>query len=364
MAKYPFEFETTPLEMMAVVTTGEGGYEMLDYRSAPTPTLKPGEVLLKILAAGVNNTDINTRLGWYAREVTSSTSNTDDTSLPKENGGGWAGDTPFPLIQGTDACGTIVACYDAQDRDSLGKRALIRACMRPDGFNSTRMTWMASNFDGAFAGYVAVPATEVFPVDCDWSDAELATIPCAYATAETMLERAKCDEGSNVLVTGASGGVGSATIQLAKRRGAKVFALTTAEKASQVKNIGADVIINRDDDLTTSLDDNEMEIVVDNVAGDTFPTLLKTLKSGGRYASSGAIAGPVVSLDMRDLYLKDITLIGSTAWDETVFPNLIRYIEKGEIKPLLARTFALKDIVDAQKFFAKKQHVGNVVLIP
>ena len=88
--------------------------------------------------------------------------------------------------------------------------------MRPDGFKSLRNVWMASDFDGAFAQYVKVPASEVFPVRCDWSDAELATIPCAYATAETMLHRATCKAGDEVLVTGASGGVGSAALQLAR----------------------------------------------------------------------------------------------------------------------------------------------------
>src|SRR5210317_966901 len=92
--------------------------------------------------------------------------------------------------------------------------------------------------------------------------------------------------------------------------------------------------------------------------------MLKVLKRGGRFVSSGAIAGPLVELDMRDLYLKDLTLIGCTAWDEPVFPNLISYIEKGEIKPLLAKTFPLKKIVEAQREFTEKKHVGKFVLIP
>lgn len=364
MPNYPFQYEPVPDEMKAVVTLGEGGYDRLEYSTVKTPVLNQGDVLIKVLAAGVNNTDINTRLGWYARDVTTSTSGAEDDTAPRKDGGGWAGETPFPLIQGTDACGLIVACHDAGDQVKLGKRALIRACMRPDGFNSLRMIWMASNFDGAFATYVAVPASEAFPVATNWTDAELATIPCAYATAETMLARAGCDHSSRILVTGASGGVGSATIQLAKRRGATVFAMTRAAKAEQVSTIGADTIIMRDTDLTQQLDGLEFDIVVDNVAGGDFPLLLKTLKAGGIYASSGAIAGPIVSLDMRDLYLKDITLIGSTAWDEAVFPNLIKYIEAEEIKPLVAKQFALDDIVEAQKFFMEKQHIGNVVLIP
>jgi len=107
-----------------------------------------------------------------------------------------------------------------------------------------------------------------------------------------------------------------------------------------------------------------MDIVVDNVAGPGFESMLKMLKRGGRFVSSGAIGGPIVELDMRDFYLKDLTLIGCTAWDEPVFGNLISYIEKGEIRPVLAKTFPLEKIVKAQCEFLEKKHVGKFVLIP
>ena len=219
-----------PTEMLAVVTTGNGGYDKLEYKTVPTPQPGPGEVLLRVLAAGMNNTEINTRLGWYSSDVTADTSSTADVQSEAAEqlaDGGWDGGTPFPLIQGTDCCGEIVA---AEDSSLIGKRALIRACMRLDGYDSPNNVWMASNFDGAFAQYVKVPGSEVFPVDCDWSDAELATIPCAYGTSENMLHRAGVKAGDVVLVAGASGGVGSATVQLAKRRGAYVIAITSASK--------------------------------------------------------------------------------------------------------------------------------------
>ncbi len=345
--------------MMAVVTTGNGGYDKLDYTSVPTPQPGPGEVLLRVLAAGMNNTEINTRLGWYSSDVTTDTSST-ATDMPVEDGG-WDGGTPFPLIQGTDCCGEVVA---AEDASLIGRRALVRACMRPDGYDSPNNTWMGSNFDGAFAEFVKVPASEVFPVICDWSDAELATIPCAYGTSENMLHRAGVKAGDTVLVAGASGGVGSATVQLAKRRGAQVIAITSASKMEQVRDLGADRVLDRGDDLRALLGDEAVDVVVDNVAGDGFPAMLKVLKRGGRLVSSGAIAGPIVDLDMRDMYLKDLTLIGSTGWDEPVCPDLIGYIVRGEIRPLLAKTFPLKDIAEAQEAFLAKGHIGNFVLIP
>ncbi|MEM6986820.1 MAG: zinc-binding dehydrogenase [Pseudomonadota bacterium] len=204
----------------------------------------------------------------------------------------------------------------------------------------------------------------MFEVDSDWSDAELATIPCAYGTAENMVHRAGVTAADRVLVTGASGGVGSAVVQLAKRRGAEVVAVAGADKHDAMRALGADSLLPRGVDLAAELGESSVTVVVDNVAGEQVATLLKVLRRGGRYASSGAIAGPIVTIDVRDFYLKDLSLIGCTAWDEPVFPNLVGYIERGEISPLLAKTFALRDIVTAQTEFADKTFVGNFVLIP
>lgn len=356
-----------PSTMMAVVTTGNGGYDKLEYKRVPLPQLRTGEVLLKVLAAGMNNTEINTRVGWYSKSVISSTevlSETQTKSLGNKSDGGWNKTTPFPIIQGTDCCGEVVAFGSDGYEHLVGSRVLVRACIRSAGFQSLDNIWMASDFDGAFAEYVKVPISEIFPVICDWTDAELATIPCAYGTAENMLHRSGCKSGDHVVITGASGGVGSAAIQLAKRRGARVTAITSIAKVDAVRSVGADQVITNTNDLLAANGDGFFDIAVDNVAGEGFPKILQLLKRGGVYASSGAIAGPIVSLDLRDMYLKDITIIGTTAWDEPIFQHLISYIEKGEIRPLLAKTFPLCDIVLAQKAFLKKEHVGNFALLP
>jgi NADPH:quinone reductase-like Zn-dependent oxidoreductase len=362
-----FDIEGCKATMKAVVTEGNGGYEQLAYRDVPVPEPGAGELLLQVLAAGVNNTEINTRLGWYSSAVTAGTEAL--TAAEKESAkakadGGWNEATPFPFIQGTDCCGRVVAAGPGGDEGTLGLRVLVRPCIRNAGFESMENIWMGSDFDGAFAQFVKIDAREVFPVDCDWSDAELGTIPCAYGSAENMLHRADVSQGEHVLVAGASGGVGSAAVQLAKRRQATVTAIAGKEKMARVGAIGADRVIARGDDVVAALGENAVDVVVDNVAGSAFGGMLKVLKRGGRYASSGAIAGPLVTLDMRTLYLKDLTLIGCTAWDEPVFPNLISYIERGEIRPLLAKSFPLEKIVEAQREFTKKKHVGKFVLIP
>jgi len=350
--------------MKAIITSGNGGYDKLQHRVVRRPTLEPGKVLLQVLAAVVNNTEINTRIGWYSSSVTTGTgAMTGERQKTVKTDGGWNQPPPFPFIQGTDCCGRIVAVAPGGDENSIGNRVLVRACMR-QGFESMDTIWMGSDFDGAFAQFVKVPAGEVFAVDCHWSDAELGTIPCAYGTAENMVHRGEVCQGENVLVTGASGGVGSAVVQLVKRRGATVTAVAAKAKMEQVLSIGADHVIDRNEDVLANIGENCVDAIIDNVAGPAFESLLKVLKRGGRYVSSGAIGGPVVTLDMRDFYLKDLKLIGCTAWDEPVFPNLISYIERGELQPLVSKTFPLDRIADAQREFLEKKHVGNFVLIP
>lgn len=355
-----------PAEMIAIVTTGQGGLDKLERRVVPTPLPKPGEVLVQVLAAGVNNTDINTRLGWYAEAVEATTEQLARDGQPVQADGGWNSGTPFPLIQGTDCCGRVVA----GDSPLIGRRVLIRPCMRgPQGFDSTETRWLAADFDGAFAQFVAVPASEIFALDSDWSDVELASIPCAYGTAENMVSRAHVGEADRVLVPGASGGVGSAVVQLAKRRGAHVTAVCGPSKADRVRALGADEVLSGrfgrpgGDGLAARLA-GSVDVVVDNVGGDAFPTLIGALRRGGRYVTSGAIGGPRVTLDLRTLYLRDLTILGSTAWDEPTFPHLIEYIERGEISPVIAGTYPLEQIAQAQTEFLEKQHVGKFVLVP
>jgi len=362
-----FALSGTAPTMKAVVTTGNGGLDMLDYRDVPVPTPGPGELLLRVLAAGVNATDLNTRLGWYSSSVVASTRSAAEagaSEAPAREDGGWSAPTPFPLIQGTDCCGRVVEVGPGGDESLIGRRVLVRPCMRPLGFGSLATIWMASDFDGAFAQFVRVPASEVFPVDCELSDEELGAIPCAYGTAENMLHRAGVTGADHVVVSGASGGVGSAAVQLAKRRGAAVTAVAGRAKTVQVRALGADRVIDRDDDIVAVLGERAVDVVVDNVSGPAFGGLLDVLKTGGRYVSSGAIAGPLVTFDKRTFYLKDLTLIGCTAWDEPVFPDLVSAIEGGEVRPLVAKTFALEMIADAQREFLEKKHVGSIVLIP
>ena len=357
-----------PETMHAVLLTDYGGFDKLEYRTdIPVPTPDKNEVLIRVGAAGVNNTDINTRIGWYSKSVTTDTNKGGadgfDTANPDD--AGWqGGPLSLPRIQGADCCGRIVAVGKDVDEARIDQRVIVRPMLRTYvDYRPLESWYLGSECDGSFAQYVKAPSRETYTVECDWTDAELASVPCAYSTAENLLHKASLSRAERVLITGASGGVGSAAVQLAKRRGAEIVAVASASKAEALLALGADSVIPRGDSILTALGHNAVDVVVDLVAGTQFKELIDTLKRGGRYAVAGAIAGPVVELDVRTLYLKDLTFLGCTFQDDIVFDNLVEYIERGDIRPLVARTYPLRDIVAAQKDFLAKKFLGKLVLL-
>jgi NADPH:quinone reductase-like Zn-dependent oxidoreductase len=179
-----------------------------------------------------------------------------------------------------------------------------------------------------------------------------------------MLARSGIGPGETVLITGASGGVGSAAVQLARRRGATVIAVASEAKAAEVIALGAARVLPREADPVAALGRESVDAVVDVVGGAAFPALLEVLRRGGRYAVAGAIAGPTVTLDLRTLYLKDLRLLGCTIFPPSVFTDLVGYIARGDIRPVLAAIFPLREIVAAQRAFLGKWHTGKIVLVP
>jgi NADPH:quinone reductase-like Zn-dependent oxidoreductase len=361
---------TNAMRMRGVLLRGHGGLEQLEYRvDIPVPEPGPGEVLVRVGAAGVNNTDINTRSAWYSKSVTEGTTtaggsfgykhaNAEDSS--------WTGATPrFPLIQGADVCGGIIAAGAGVDPRRIGERVLIEPVLRAiAGGNPYQARYFGSECDGGFAEFTKVPAVHAYRVESHLSDAELASFPCAYSAAENMVARTRIEAGETVLISGASGGVGSAAVQLAKRRGAHVIAIAAASKAEQVASLGANRVIPRDANVIGAVGSESIDVVMDVVGGPQWPHLLEVLKRGGRYAVAGAIAGSMVTLDLRTLYLKDLSLLGCTIFKPDIFSDLVGYIERGEIKPVVWKTYPLREIVSAQQEFLSKSFVGKIVLIP
>lgn len=342
-----------PKNMRGVYLNGHGGLDKLEVRDdIPVPTLGPHEVLIQVGAAAVNNTDINTRLAWYSKSGGAGS----DAS--------WSGNTiHFPRIQGADVCGRIVAVGEQVSVSRLNERVLVEPCIREAHSETLELPWyFGSECDGGFAEYTAVASRHAYQINSKLSDVELASFPCSYSTAENMLTRANVTANDVVLITGASGGVGSAAVQLAKARGATIVGITSLSKSDKVLSLGAEQVLMRSDDVVQKLGKNSVDAVIDLVAGEKWPDLLDVLKPFGRYAVAGAIGGSQVELDVRTLYLKDLSFFGCTVLEEGVFANLVKRIESCEISAVVARTFPLIQLADAQRFFETKQHVGKLVI--
>ncbi|WP_378212395.1 alcohol dehydrogenase family protein (plasmid) [Aquicoccus sp. G2-2] len=349
---------TLPETMKAVVLTGHGGLDKLEWREdMPVPRPEAGEVLIRVSASAVNNTDINTRTGWYSKAVRGDTGSaaTEGYAGASDADGAWSGALSFPRIQGADCCGKIVAVGDGIYTARIGQRVLVRPMHRPTDAEPNALVTFGSERNGGFAEYTTVDDEHALRIDSPLTDIELASFPCAFSTAEGMIQRAGLG-AERVLITGASGGVGSAAVQLAKRRGAHVTASTSPAKMDALKTLGADAVMDRSDAYAK----DAFDVVLDLVGGPRWPELLDALVPRGRYVTSGAIAGPIVELDLRTLYLKDLTLIGSTRQDPRVFTDLVSYIEAGEIHPVVAETYPLRDLRAAQEAFLEKSHMGKI----
>ena len=357
-----------PKTMRAMVTMGHGGLDqMVFHEDWPTPVPAPDQVLVRVGACGLNNTDVNTRSGWYSKTVSGATTGDAYDEVGEEDPT-WGGrPITFPRIQGADVCGEIVAVGSDIDPARLGERVITDNWIRDpdDPLNKNSTGYYGSECDGGFAEYAVMPGRNALAVDSPLSNAELATFSCAYSTAEGMLTRAVVTGADTVLVPGASGGVGGAVVQLAKLRGARVIAMASEAKQGDVAALGADLMLpRRPDDLATALAGETVTVVADVVGGDMWPLLIDVLARGGRYTCSGAIAGPMVDFDLRTFYLRDLTFTGSTVIDPDVMPRLVSFIESGAIRPVLAATFPLHDLREAQAAFIAKAHTGNIVVCP
>lgn len=349
-------------QMAAVQLMGHGGLDKLAYtREAPVPEPAAGEVLVEVSACGMNNTDVWVRLGAYGTDE-------DPDAISSWRRGQ---DTlEFPRIQGTDTVGRIVEVGAGVDESRIGERIMLDfSIYNTAGDSLADIDYIGHGRDGGYAEYVAVPSENAHVVDTALSDAELATFCCAYLTGEHMLDRAEVAPGERVLITGASGGVGSGLVQLCRARGAVPYAVVGPGKEDAVRALGAEAVIRRDrDNLPAAVAEATgrapIDVVADLVAGPMFNDLLNILRPEGRYTTAGAIAGPVVAVDLRTVYLKHLQLHGSSQGTRGAFARLVGYIERGLLRAVLGGVFKLSDFHNAQQTFMDKCFVGKLVVIP
>ncbi|MEW2546305.1 zinc-binding dehydrogenase [Streptomyces sp. NPDC047002] len=343
--------------MRAVRITRHGGLDALEAAEVAVPVPGPGEVLVRVASAALNNTDLWTREGAYGRPG--------HPQAPS----GWRGPVDFPRIQGADVAGRVAALGPGADAGLAGRRVVVDpAGYDAEGPDANPVGLMGSERDGGYAEYVTAPAAHVHDMtESPLTDDQLAALPTAYGTALGMIERGELRAGETVLVSGASGGVGLALVQLARARGARVVAVSSGAKADAVRAAGADTVVDRArgvaDQVRAAAPDG-IDLGLDVVAGELVGEGLPLLREGGRWVVAGALGGHRVAFDVRRLYLHNARLIGSSMHTPAHFALLMDLARSGGVRPVVAAAFPLERAAEAQEELARRNHVGKIVLHP
>ncbi|PRX59078.1 NADPH:quinone reductase-like Zn-dependent oxidoreductase [Nonomuraea fuscirosea] len=348
---------STPETMHAIRITRHGGLEALERAEVAVPVPAEGEVLVHVMAVALNNTDLWTREGSYGRPG-------DPDALS-----GWRGPIGFPRIQGADVAGRVTAAGARKDEALIGRRVVVDpAIYDAGGPDANPVGLMGSERDGGYAEYVLAPVERVHDVTgSPLTDDQLAALPTAYGTALGMIERGRLEAGQTVLVSGASGGVGLAAVQLARARGARVLAVSSAAKQDAVREAGAHIVLDRARDLPAQIRaaaPDGIDVALDVVAGDLVSQGLPLLREGGRWVVAGALGGHGVRFDVRRLYLHNAQLIGSSMHTPAHFDLLMDLARRAEIQPVIAAAYPLGQAAAAQRELALRRHVGKIVLHP
>jgi len=364
-----------PETMSAMLLTGHGGIDKLVYRrDVPTPRPGEGEVLVQVTATAKNNTDRKAREGLYPTE--------DEGDVTSFQIGGSATLT-FPRIQGADVVGRIVAVGEGVDRDRLGERGLLDFNIYADSRRDINLTpdYFGHGADGGFAEYIAVPSVQFHAVDnSGLADAELACLGmCSYQTGYHMLTAAGVAAGERVLVTGASGGVGTALIQMCRIIGAIPYALSTRDKADALHALGAEAVLDRSDmdgftDTVRSLMGGEpIDAVMDLVGGDMTQRFIDSMifnmkrrSSPPRLSIAGASGGNISEIMWTRIYLYQVQIFGVSHGTREEAEQLITWIRSGELRPVLHAAFKLSELHAAERYFVNRgsSYIGKIVIVP
>lgn len=344
--------------MRAIQVTGYGDIDKLEIVQKDIPEPKDNEVLIKVKACAINNTEIWMREGAYG---------TDSKS-------GWRPEgVQFPRIPGSDITGVIVKTGKWVDESMLGKDVVLFpfTSSGEEGFEhiSEDMFFIGSEYDGGYAEYVVWPAELCYDMPLP-NYIESAVFSVSGLTAWHMAEQIQIQPGETVLVTGANGGVGSLNVQIASRVfGAKVIAIVgDLSLEAKLKELGASHVLSyKSKDLVKKIieaNGGAIDAVLDVVGDALFSTSLQVLKNGGKFCTSGSAGGQKTELDFRTLYLKHITLYGSVLGTRKEFQRMLNAIAEGKIKPVIDRTFPLEKAKEAQMYFKKSGKLGKIVLLP
>ncbi len=340
--------------MKAVLFREHGGPEVLQYTSLPTPEPGAGEVLVNIQVAALNRVDVTVRRGWAGLKL------------------------ELPHIPGCDGAGVVAAIGPGVTQLAVGDHVVINAnlgCGKCEyclaGQDNMCRNWhlLGETVKGTYAEYLALPERQLYKLPADFNLRAAAAAALVYQTAwHSLITRGQLRPGETVLIVGAGGGVNSASVQVAKLAGAKVFVVASnAEKARLAGSLGADLTIDRSKDedwskaafLATSK--RGVDVVVDNV-GSTFISSLRTLRKGGRLLTVGNTGGPMVEIDNRFMFSKHLSIIGSTMSTLREFKTVMGLVVAGKLKAVLDRSYPLKEAAAAQERLQNGQQLGKITL--
>ncbi len=331
-----------------------GGIEVLRYESVPSPTPAKGEVLIQIKASAMNHLDL-----WVRRGIPG---------------------VPLPMIMGSDGAGVITEIGHDVSQYKVGDEVCIqplvycghcRFCSQGQENYCNQWGILGENQDGTNCEYIALPEHRIRPKPSHLSFEAAAAFPLTAQTAYGMLvRRAKIETGETVFIWGAGSGVGTMAIQIAKAKGCSV--ITTGgskEKRAHAKSLGADLVLDHynDDIISTVKDYTEkqgVDVVFEHVGESTWQTSMRILGKGGRLVTCGATTGPKASFDIRYLFSKQLSVLGSTMGDVAAFDDCVTLVADGKIKPIVDRTFNLSEIQDAHAHLENGNQIGKVILIP
>jgi len=366
---------TLPDTMAAMVLSGHGDIDKLEYRQdVPMPTPKAGEVLVQVTATAKNNTDRKAREGLYPTKDKG-----DVTSFAM----GGEPTFTFPRIQGADIAGRIAAVGEGVDASRIGERGLLDFNLYADARRDINLTpdYYGHGADGGYAEYVAVPADQFHHIpNPELADAELASLGmCSYQTAYHMMTSANVSRGERVLVTGASGGVGTALIQLCRIVGAIPYAVSQLDKAAALKAMGAEAVIDRGD-LPTFVErvlaatgGAPIDAVMDLVGGEMTQLFIDTMindmqvrNSYPRLSIAGASGGNLSEMMWTRIYLYQVQIFGVSHGTREEAEQLMAWIRSGNLKPVLHAAFKLSELHDAERYFVNRgsNYLGKIVIVP
>ncbi len=367
--------DSIPETMAAMVLTGHGGTDKLVYREdVSTPKPGPGEVLVEVTATAKNNTDRKVREGLYP------TKDQHDVTSFSLSG---APSLTFPRIQGADVAGRVAAVGEGVPAERVGERGLLDFNIYGDDRGDINLTpdYYGHGADGGFAEYVAVPADQFHAVDRPGlADAELAAMGmCSYQTAYHMLTSAGVRAGERVLVTGASGGVGTALLQLCRIIGAIPYALSQPDKADALQKLGAEDVLDRSDmsdfveRVQAATGGAPLDAVMDLAGGELTDRFIdamifdmKRRSDYPRLSIAGASAGNVSEIMWTRIYLYQVRIFGVSHGTRVEAEQLIDWIRGGELQPVLHAAFPLSRLREAEDYFVRRASafLGKIVIVP